>query len=82
MAGLVVPGAAVMVAAGALVALGALEFWSTLLAAVAGAIAGDGISYWLGHHYRDRLRSVWPFRSHAQWLSQGENFFRVYGFNG
>ncbi|WP_375199152.1 bifunctional DedA family/phosphatase PAP2 family protein [Cupriavidus metallidurans] len=79
MAGLVVPGAAVMVAAGALVALGALEFWPTLLAAVAGAIAGDGISYWLGHHYRDRLRSVWPFRSHAQWLSQGENFFQRHG---
>jgi len=77
--GLIVPGAAVMVAAGALVALGALEFWPTLLAAVAGAIAGDGISYWLGHHYRDRLRSVWPFRSHPDWLSRGETFFRRHG---
>lgn len=77
--GLVVPGAAIMVAVGALVALGALEFWPTLIAAVAGAIAGDGISYWLGHRYRDRLRSLWPFRSHAQWLSHGENFFRRHG---
>ncbi|MEW6025314.1 MAG: phosphatase PAP2 family protein [Pseudomonadota bacterium] len=79
MVGLVVPGAAVMVAAGALVALGALEFWPTLLAAVTGAIAGDGISYWLGHHYRDRLRSVWPFRRHPEWLSRGENFFHRHG---
>lgn len=79
MVGLVVPGAAVMVAAGALVTLGALEFWPTLLAAVAGAIVGDGISYWLGHHYRDRLHSFWPFRSHAQWLSRGGNFFRRHG---
>ncbi len=68
-----------MVAAGALVALGALEFWPTLLAAVAGAIVGDGISYWLGHHYRDRLRSVWPFRRHPEWLSHGENFFHRHG---
>jgi len=77
--GLVMPGAAVMVAAGALVALGALEFWPTLLAAVAGAVAGDGISYWLGRHYRDRLRSVWPFRGHLERLSRGENFFRRHG---
>lgn len=73
------PGAAGMVAAGAFVALGALEFWPTPLAAVTGAIAGDGISYWLGHHYRDRLHSVWPFRSHARWLSRGENFFYCHG---
>jgi membrane protein DedA with SNARE-associated domain len=77
--GLVVPGAVIMVAAGALVALGALEFWPTLLAAVVGAITGDGISYWLGRHYHERLRSVWPFRSHAEWLSRGENFFHRHG---
>lgn len=77
--GLIVPGAAGMVAAGALVALGALEFWPTLLAAVTGAVVGDGISYWLGHHYRDRLRSAWPFRRHPEWLSRGENFFRRHG---
>ena len=77
--GLVVPGAAIMVATGALVALGALEFWPTLLAAVAGAITGDGISYWLGHHYHERLRSIWPFRRHSEWLSRGESFFRRHG---
>ena len=77
--GLVVPGAAIMVAAGALIALGALDFWSTLFAAVAGAIAGDGISYWLGHHYRDQLRTVWPFRRHPEWLLRGESFFRRHG---
>lgn len=77
--GLIVPGAAMMVAAGALVALGAIGFWPTLLAAVAGAITGDGLSYWLGRHYRDRLRSVWPFRSHADWLAHGERFLRRHG---
>lgn len=77
--GLIVPGAAVMVGAGALVAFGVLEFWPTLLAAVMGAIAGDGISYWLGRHYRDQLRSVWPFRSHLQVLSRGEDFVRRHG---
>ncbi|MXS81483.1 DedA family protein [Nitrosomonas sp. GH22] len=68
-----------MVTAGALIALGAIEFWPTLLVAIAGAIIGDGVSYWLGHHYRERLRSVWPFRSHAQLLAQGESFFQRHG---
>lgn len=77
--GLVVPGAVVMIAAGALVALGAIGFWPTLLAAVAGAIAGDGISFWIGHRYRDRLRAFWPFHRHPEWLSHGEEFFRRHG---
>lgn len=77
--GLIVPGAAVMVAAGAFVALGSIGFWPTLFAAVAGAIVGDGISYWIGHHYRERLRTFWPFHRHPEWLTRGENFFRRHG---
>lgn len=80
--GLAVPGAVLMIAAGALVALGALAFWPTLLLAVAGAIVGDGISFWLGRHYRDRLRDAWPFRRHPRWLIQGEKFFRRHGGKG
>lgn len=77
--GLVVPGAAVMIAAGALVALGAMGFWPTLLLAVTGAIAGDGISFWIGRRYRDRLRTSWPFHRHPRWLSRGEEFFHRHG---
>ncbi|MGD8384958.1 MAG: VTT domain-containing protein [Lysobacterales bacterium] len=77
--GLLVPGAAVMIAAGSLIALGSLDFWPTLLVAVAGAITGDGISFWLGHHYRERLRTFWPFHRHPQWLSRGEDFFQRHG---
>jgi len=80
--GLAVPGAALMIAAGALVALGALAFWPTLLLAVAGAIVGDGISFWLGRRYRDRLRDAWPFRRHPRWLCRGEEFFRRHGGKG
>jgi membrane protein DedA with SNARE-associated domain/membrane-associated phospholipid phosphatase len=77
--GLVVPGAAIMVAAGALIALGAMDFWTTVFPAVAGAVTGDGISFWAGWRYRDRLRSLWPFRRHPEWLSRGEAFFQHHG---
>jgi len=77
--GLVVPGAAVMLAAGALIGAGALGFWNVFAWAVAGAILGDGLSYWLGHHYRGRLRDMGPFRRHPEWLARAEAFFRRHG---
>ena len=77
--GILVPGAVLMLGAGALVGVGAVGFWPLLFAAVAGAIAGDGLSYWLGRRYRDRLRGGWPFRNHPQWLERGEKFFRRHG---
>lgn len=77
--GLVVPGAVMMLGAGALVGAGVLGFWSTLVWAVAGAVLGDGVSYWLGHRYRDRLRGLWPLRRHPEWVSRGEEFIHRHG---
>lgn len=77
--GLFVPGVPMMFAIGALVAVGALELWSTLAWAAAGAIVGDGLSYWLGHHYKDRLRGVWPFRKYPALMQRGELFFARHG---
>jgi undecaprenyl-diphosphatase len=42
-----------------------------LLLAMAGAVAGDGVSYWLGHHYRESLRSIWPFSRYPEILNKG-----------
>lgn len=77
--GLVIPGAAMMFGAGALIATGSLEFWPTCLWAIAGAALGDGLSFWIGHHYRDRIRRWWPFSRHPGLLSRGESFFHRHG---
>lgn len=77
--GLFVPGVAMMFGIGALVALGALDLWVTLAAAILGAIVGDGLSYWLGHHYKDRLRVMWPFRKYPSLMRRGEQFFERHG---
>ncbi len=58
--GLLVPGAVLMVIFGALIASGYLEFMPVFIAAVLGAIAGDGLSFWLGKYYQQQLRSIWP----------------------
>jgi len=77
--GLIVPGVIMMVGAGALIATGTLEFWPVCLWAIAGAVAGDGISYWLGRRYRDRLKTLWPFTRYPETLDTGVRFFEKYG---
>lgn len=77
--GLVVPGTVIMFGVGAIVAAGGLELKPVLVLAAAGAITGDGVSYWLGHRYRDTLRSVWPFRRYPEILKKGEAFFNRHG---
>lgn len=77
--GLLVPGVVTMFGIGALIAADALEFWPVLLWAVAGAVMGDGASYWLGYHFRDRLTQVWPFTRYPESLAAGVRFFEKYG---
>ena len=77
--GLIVPGVVIMFGIGALIATGAIPFWPAMAWAVAGAVAGDGLSFWLGFHFRDRLRNSWPFSRHPQSLERGISFFQKYG---
>jgi membrane protein DedA with SNARE-associated domain len=77
--GMIVPGVAMMFGAGALVGSGALPFGPICAYAVAGAIAGDGLSFWVGRHYRDRLASLWPFTRYPGMIEHGVAFFRRYG---
>ncbi len=77
--GLIVPGVIMMLGAGALIATGALQFWPVCLWAVAGAVAGDGLSYWLGRHFQGRLTTMWPFSRYPESLDSGVRFFEKYG---
>lgn len=77
--GVVVPGVIILIGAGALVAAGAIGFWPTFLAAVAGAILGDALSYALGRHFNQSIRDTWPFSHYPEQLAQGEAFFHRYG---
>ncbi len=80
--GLFVPGVVLMFVVGALVGGGMMELWPTLAWAAAGAVAGDGISYWIGRYYHQQLRTVWPFRRYPALIDKGEEFFRRHGGKG
>jgi len=77
--GTIVPGSITMTAIGALAGAGVIPLWPTLLCAILGAIVGDGISYWLGYYFKDRLNSFWPFRNYPGFLESGEVFVHKYG---
>ena len=77
--GLIIPGTVIMFGVGAIVATGSLGLKPVLLLAAAGAITGDGVSYWLGHHYREKLRQIWPFSRYPGMIQIGETFFHRHG---
>ncbi len=77
--GLIVPGVAIMFGIGALISAGAIEFWPAFAWAVAGAVAGDVSSFWLGFHFQDRIKNMWPFTRYQESLEQGQAFFTKYG---
>lgn len=77
--GTVIPGSSIVLAAGVLIGLQVLDPWGAAAAAVLGAILGDGLGFWLGHHYHSALRSWGPLRTHPQWLARGEAYFAKRG---
>ncbi len=77
--GLIVPGVVIMFGIGALIASGAIAFWPAMGWAVVGAVAGDGLSFWLGRHYQERLSAIWPFTRYPESIHQGKRFFEKYG---
>ncbi len=76
---LIFPGTALLVAAGALAAVGTIEPVSAILAGIIGATLGDSVSFWIGQRFGPLLPSLWPFRGHPEMLKRGTDFFERHG---
>ncbi|MCC0014106.1 MAG: DedA family protein [Rhodobiaceae bacterium] len=77
--GLFIPSTVVLVGVGTLVGIGQLPFLPVFVAATAGAIVGDAMSYWFGHTYRDRIRETNFFRRYHKVIARSEAFFQRFG---
>ncbi len=77
--GALVPGTAIILAVAGLAGLGYLPLVDVLVAACLGAIAGDGIAYLFGHHYRDSALKIWPLSRYPQMVTASDAFFRKHG---
>lgn len=76
---LIFPATVMLVGIGALIGAADLPFWPIAFAAMAGALIGDAISYWIGWKYGHRLSGVWPFSKQPDLLPRGARFFERWG---
>ena len=75
--GTVVPGSTLIIGISALATGAHANPWILLIAATVGAIVGDGLSFWLGQHYRWKLLSSWPLNQYPQFIARSENLINA-----
>ena len=76
---LLFPGTSLLIAAGTLLAAGSLPYLPIVAGAIAGAVLGDTISFWIGHRFGGGIARVWPFSRNPELLSGGIKFFARHG---
>lgn len=77
--GILVPGLPFMLMLGGLIATNVLDPWLVIFWCIVGAVVGDGLSFWIGKHYRYRILNRWPLSKHPDWVAHGEDFFTRWG---
>jgi|GEM_PF-72830 len=73
------PGSTAMFIAGAFAGTGTLNLGWLFVCAIAGAVAGDALSFWIGRRYRDSIAQVWPFSHHPGILEKAQAYFESHG---
>jgi membrane protein DedA with SNARE-associated domain len=77
--GTVVPGSTLILVISALATTADIDAWLLLVAAVVGAIAGDGLAFWLGYRYRREMLGGWPLNRFPGLLARSSQFIRRHG---
>ena len=77
--GTVVPGSTLIIGICALATGAHVNPWPLLGAAIAGAIFGDGLSFWLGRRYHREILLRWPLNRYPQFIDRSEAFIKTYG---
>lgn len=78
-AGIIIPGVLLLFAVAAIAGNGALDLHYALASAFIGAVTGDVVSFFIGKHFHQQLKSWWPFKDHPEWIRRGEDFFHRHG---
>ena len=78
-AGIIVPGVAMLFAFAALAGKTGIPLSEALIWAGLGAVAGDVLSFSIGRLLKGRLDAVWPLSRYPGLIAKGETFFRAHG---
>jgi membrane protein DedA with SNARE-associated domain len=73
------PGTMAIVGMGVLAGNGVISIEWNFTVAIIGAICGDVVSFWVGHHYQSEFRKLYFFKKYPKVLKYGETFFEKYG---
>jgi membrane protein DedA with SNARE-associated domain len=74
-----VPGTTILIGLGVLVQAAGMNPIPLWLAAAFGAIAGDWISYWIGHRYKEHALAIWPVSRYRPQMERALAFFGRWG---
>ena len=74
-----VPGTTILVGLGALLQAAGINPVPIWLGAAIGAILGDWVSYWIGHHYKEHALALWPVSRFPRQMEKALMFFRRWG---
>jgi membrane protein DedA with SNARE-associated domain len=77
--GTVVPGSTMILGICALATTADVNAWLLLIAATLGAIAGDGLSFWLGQRHHEQILTSWPLNQYPQFIERSEAFIKRHG---
>ena len=76
---LLVPFTSIIIGAGTLLCGNTLDPWVVIPWGIAGATAGDAVSYWIGRYFKEKIPCIWPFKDNPDMLERGYRFFERWG---
>jgi membrane protein DedA with SNARE-associated domain len=79
LAGIIVPGVLMLFLVASVAGHLDYAISSILVCGFLGAILGDGVSFYLGRHFKDSIPKLWPFSRYPDTLVMGETFFYKHG---
>ncbi len=79
---LLIPAWGALVAIGALINAGAVNFWPVWIAGSLGAALGDWLSYWIGVKLEYSVQHIWPLSRHPDLIPRAEAFVKKWGIPG
>lgn len=77
--GSVLPGSVLIIGIAALIPTGTVQMWPLMIAAIVGAILGDGLPYWFGHRYREAILGRWPLDRYPGLVEKSRAFIHRHG---
>lgn len=80
--GTIIPAVPILFVLSVLAAHADIPLVTLFIFGIIGAMAGDGVSYALGHGFKHQIHTVWPFSRYPDWLSHSEAFVKKHGGKG